>query len=62
MQNALKHMLTFGTVTRYLGYSALKVRFRLQACLFVAHHGSCSGLFPDVRDEAQPELLKCRVS
>ena len=30
MQNALKHLLTFGTVTRYLGYSALKVCF---ACL-----------------------------
>ena len=26
VQNALKHLLSFGTVTRYLGYSALKAR------------------------------------
>ena len=26
VQNALKHLLQFGTVTRFLGYSALKAR------------------------------------
>jgi hypothetical protein len=29
VQNALKHLLRFGTVTRYLGYSALKARDKI---------------------------------
>jgi hypothetical protein len=38
VQNALKHLLQFGTVTRYLGYSALKARpVGVECCALLAH-------------------------
>jgi hypothetical protein len=35
VQNALKYLLTFGSVTRYLGYSALKVRLACRAAVLL---------------------------
>ena len=61
VQNALKHLLNFGSVTRYLGYSALKARLSHRAAGSHLTLRLASGLFPDVRNEAEPGLLQRSV-